>query len=391
MVSEWKKVKLGELITIKHGYAFDGEHISQDDNGKVLVTPGNFQIGGGFQENKCKFYTGDIPEDYILNADDLIVTMTDLSKTIDTLGYSALVPQSDKRIYLHNQRIGLIKIHNSNCYKKYLYFAMQTNEYQRAVAGTSTGATVHHTSPSKIYDVEIKLPPIPIQQRIATILSTYDDLIENNRKQIKLLEEAVQKLYKEWFVKLNFPGHDNTKIIDGIIDGWKKEKVGNLIKTLSKTKQIKTGEMLASGAIPVIDQSRNFIAGYTNNEETIINENVPVIVFGDHTRVLKLIQFPFARGADGTQVFVSSNQNIGEYYIYCALIEVDLSNYSYARHFKYLKEEEILIPPKSISEKFENIAKNTFMMIQTLRNKIQLLQSARDKILPKLMNGDFDA
>lgn len=85
---------LGEIIDIKHGYAFDGEHIVQDDNNIVLVTPGNFKIGGGFKEEKCKFFTGEIPDKYVLNKGDYIVTMTDLSKTIDTLGFSAKVPDN---------------------------------------------------------------------------------------------------------------------------------------------------------------------------------------------------------------------------------------------------------------------------------------------------------
>ena len=201
-MSEWKKVKLGELIDIKHGYAFSGEHIIEDDNGIVLVTPGNFRIGGGFQEKKCKYFNGEIPQDYILNEGDFIVTMTDLSKTIDTLGFSALVPHSKNRMYLHNQRIGLVSFKNKECDKGYIYWLMRTRPYQREIANTSTGSTVHHTSPSKIYDYECILPPLHIQHRIATILSRYDSLIENYQKQIKLLEEAAQRLYKEWFVDL---------------------------------------------------------------------------------------------------------------------------------------------------------------------------------------------
>ena len=98
-----KHFVLGDLIDIKHGFAFSGEYIQEEDNGVVLVTPGNFRIVGGFQEDKCKFFSGEIPDEFILNAGDFIVTMTDLSKTIDTLGYSAYVPDS-QRVYLHNQR-----------------------------------------------------------------------------------------------------------------------------------------------------------------------------------------------------------------------------------------------------------------------------------------------
>ena len=110
---------LGDYISIKHGYAFKGSGITTEDNGIVLVTPGNFALGGGFKEEKCKYFNGEYPSEYVLAPDDLIVTMTDLSKEMDTLGYSALVPKSD-RIYLHNQRIGLISINREDLDKHYV-------------------------------------------------------------------------------------------------------------------------------------------------------------------------------------------------------------------------------------------------------------------------------
>ncbi|MCT8778519.1 restriction endonuclease subunit S, partial [Glaesserella parasuis] len=100
--------KLGDFINVKHGFAFKGEFITTKVNNNCLVTPGNFAIGGGFKSDKFKFYTGEIPREYILEENDLIVTMTDLSKEADTLGYSALVPKIENKIMLHNQRIGLI-------------------------------------------------------------------------------------------------------------------------------------------------------------------------------------------------------------------------------------------------------------------------------------------
>ena len=172
--------RLGDLIKIKHGYAFKGNYISTEDNGIVLVTPGNFKIGGGFKEEKCKFFTSVYPSDYVLKPGDLIVTMTDLSKTVDTLGYSAIVPNS-KRIYLHNQRIGLINIINSTIVdKKYLYWLMRSPKYQKTIAATSTGSTVHHTSPNRIYEYEFDLPQISVQRKIAGILSDIEEKINKN-------------------------------------------------------------------------------------------------------------------------------------------------------------------------------------------------------------------
>ena len=104
-MNNWRDTRLADLIDIKHGFAFMGEFFVDDPSEDILVTPGNFAIGGGFQLNRPKFYKGPVPEDYVLSAGDVIVTMTDLSKDADTLGYSAIVPASKKR-FLHNQRIG---------------------------------------------------------------------------------------------------------------------------------------------------------------------------------------------------------------------------------------------------------------------------------------------
>ena len=384
-------MRLGDIIEIKHGYAFSGDHIIEEDNNVVLVTPGNFRIGGGFQEKKCKFFNGDLPSDYILNEGDFIVTMTDLSKTIDTLGYSAIVPKSKNRIYLHNQRIGLVHFKNDICDRGYIYWLMRTRDYQRTIANTSTGSTVHHTSPSKIYDYEFETPDKATQHRVASILFHYDSLIENYQKQIKLLEESAQRLYKEWFVDLRFPGHKNTKIVDGVPEGWEKKKVGDLISKVRRTKQVSANNYLNSGCIPVIDQSRNYIAGYTNDIESLVKVTIPYIVFGDHTRVLKYVPFSFAKGADGTQLIMSNDlERMPQSLFYNSLIEIDLSNYSYARHFKYLKEESILVPSKDIAERYDKVVSQYFQSIQKSRDQIRHLTEARDRMLPKLMNGEIE-
>lgn len=189
---------LGDYIKVKHGYAFKGEFFSTDDNGVVLITPGNFAIGGGFKQDKCKFFTSLFPRDYVLHEDDLIVTMTDLSKNIDTLGYSALIPNSN-RIYLHNQRIGLVQFLSDKLDKHYLYWFMRTKFYQKTIAGTSSGSTVHHTSPDRICAVEINPPDIVEQIKIANILDNIENKIANNHKINKNLLEQALAIYKDWF------------------------------------------------------------------------------------------------------------------------------------------------------------------------------------------------
>lgn len=381
MATEWKKVKLQEICES----ISDGDHLPPPkvENGIPFVTISNIK------DNQLDFTdTMFVPETYYEKLDNKRKAKTGdiLYSVVGSFGIPVLLKRNEKFVF--QRHIAILRPNKID--SSFLYYTMLGRDFYAKADAAAIGAAQRTVSLTSLRNIEICLPPLETQQKIAGILSAYDDLIENNRKQIKLLEEAAQKLYKEWFVKLNFPGHENVKIVDGVPEGWKKEKVGNIIKTLPKTKQVKTAETLSNGEIPVIDQSRDFIAGYTNDKETIIKSETPVIVFGDHTRILKLIQFPFARGADGTQVFISINNCIKEYQLYCALVEIDLSNYSYARHFKYLKEQEILIPTKELSEVFEVFVESNYQLIQKLRNKIQLLQSARDKLLPTLMKGDID-
>ena len=271
---------------------------------------------------------------------------------------------------------------------EYVYYALCTL-YDRLVALKNGGAQPNLNA-KKIKAIEIPFPDLETQRTIASVLGAYDNLIENNQKQIKLLEEAVQRLYKEWFVDLRFPGYEDTPIVDGVPEGWERLPVGELIEKIPRTTQIMASEYGKEGPIPIIDQSREFIAGYTDNHASLVNVGKPVIVFGDHTRILKYIQFPFAKGADGTQLMVSNTDRMPQSLFYCSLVGVDLSNYHYARHFKYLKAEELLVPTQVIAEAFDHFVSPMFSKIQRLRDINKAATNARDRLLPKLMSGEIE-
>ena len=145
-------VQLKNFIKIKHGYAFDGEQFSETKTSKILVSPGNFKIGGGFQNNKPKFYNekAEYKTDYILEPGSLVVTMTDLSKNGDTLGFPAIIPNDKQLTFLHNQRVGLVELVNNIYPKAFIYFLMCSNDYRNYILATASGTTVRHTSPDKI-------------------------------------------------------------------------------------------------------------------------------------------------------------------------------------------------------------------------------------------------
>ena len=146
----WEPREVGDFAEIKHGYAFKGEYFTSERTDDILVTPGNFRIGGGFKSDKLKYYDGPIAEDYVLTANDLIVTMTDLSKVGDTLGYPAFIPPSDQLTYHHNQRVGLVNLKTQEIGNHYLYQIFKSTAYRDEILGSMSGSTVKHTSPSKI-------------------------------------------------------------------------------------------------------------------------------------------------------------------------------------------------------------------------------------------------
>ncbi len=256
-----------------------------------------------------------------------------------------------------------------------------------AIFGSLVGVAQQHFNVGVAKNMKMKLPPLPIQQKIASILSSYDELIENNTKRIKLLEEMAEEIYKEWFVRLRFPGYEKVKVVDGLPEGWEKQRLDKVLATVKRKPKISSDKYLTGGMYPIIDQGDKFIAGYTNDESLVQFEPLPLLVFGDHTRRIKFLNYPFVSGADGTQLLYPKNKNLLPSYFYIAIKNIDLSNFHYARHFKFLKQEYILIPDDGSLFKFNKIVTPFFEEIQILKEKNQLLQETRDLLLPRLISG----
>lgn len=383
---KWEKVKLGELYEVHNGLSKAGKFFGEGYPFLTFSTVFNNyfipkQITDLVQSTEKE------QESYSIRRGDVFVTRT--SETSDELGMSC-VALKDYPMATYNGFTKRMRPITNRVFPEYIGYYMRLPSFRGEFRAFSTMTTRASLRNEDLLGLEVKLPSIEIQKQIAGILSVYDDLIENNQKQIKLLEEAAQRLYKEWFVDLRFPGHENTKIADGVPEEWTKEEIGEIIKKVHRTKQIVASEYADEGAVPIIDQSKTFIAGYTNDLEARVNLGVPVIVFGDHTRIVKLIQFPFAKGADGTQLIISDCIKMPQRLLYCSILNVDLSNYHYARHFKYLKEEKIMIPTVKVANEFENKVTGIFSKIQNCRDEIIRCQKTRDLLLPKLMSGEVE-
>lgn len=230
-MSEWHQRTLGDLIHVKHGYAFKGEFFAEVGE-KLVLKPGNFPIGGGItlRPGKDAYYTGDYPPDFELAAGDLLVVMTDLTQTAPILGAPAFVPAEP--VMLHNQRLGLVQVKPGvEVDRRFLYYAMRSDTSRSQIRATATGATVRHTAPERIYRVKLRVPDLPTQRVIGDVLGSLDDLIENNRRRVEVLDQMARQIYREWFVKFRYPGHDDVPLADSALgpipEGWKASTCGD--------------------------------------------------------------------------------------------------------------------------------------------------------------------
>ena len=298
----------------------DGDHLPPPkvNNGIPFITISNIDSSNHIDFKNTLF----VPEEYYENLDNIRKPIINdiLYSVVGSFGKAVLVKENKKFVF--QRHIAILRPNPDIVNPSYLYYIMSSKSFYNKADVVAIGAAQRTISLTSLRNLKINLPTIDIQNRIAEILSRYDSLIENYQKQIKLLEESAQRLYKEWFVDLRFPGHENTKIVDGVPEGWDNIKVGDLLCKIKKTKQVPTNCYQKTGCIPIIDQGKDYIAGFTDDNECLIKvEKIPYIVFGDHTRILKYINFSFAKGADGTQLIMSNDQKrMPQSLLYCSLI-----------------------------------------------------------------------
>lgn len=254
----------------------------------------------------------------------------------------------------------------------------------------SQGTAQDNLSWEKLSTIRFPAPPIDIQRRIADILSNYDDLIENNQKQIKLLEEAAQRLYKEWFVDLRFPGYEDVPIIDGSPKGWKRGTLADIAE-LKRGKTI-TKDQVNKGTVPVV--AGGIGPAYYHDKS---NTDAPVITVSSSGANAGFTRMYYTEvwASDCAYVDASTTKDIA--WIYCFLKKnkacIEAMQKGAAQPHVYAKDINAmgtLVPCNSLMEQFRAMAEPMFTEIGKLEMQIKLLAEVRKRLLPKLMNVELE-
>jgi len=293
---------------------------------------------------------------------------------------NAAIIKNGQKVCL-GQRTVLIRPDAAKVIPDYLVYYLLAPEQQYKLLGTANGATVAHVNLPTIREMKVdNLPPLPVQRRIADILSAYDDLIENNRKQIKLLEEAAQRLYKEWFIDLRFPGHEHTPIINGVPEGWKKTLLSNLIEI----KYGKDHKGIADGNIPVYGSG-----GLMRKCEKTLYTGEAILIprKGSLNNIMYVNE---AFWTVDTMFYALPKQCDVGFFVYFFLRTLDMYSLDIGSAVpsmttSILNSLETTLPTPDWLVRFQKILYVIFSQISTLRHENSGLMEERDRLLAKVM------
>ena len=400
-MSEWKKVKLGEVCDTQYG--FTASTVQQDTGTQFLrITDIVPQLIDWNTVPYCQIQEKD-REKYLLHKGDIVV-----ARTGATVGYAKYIKEDVPAVFA--SYLVRLLVNSIDVDRHYVGLCVESNLFKEYIQSISNGSAQPNANAQMISSFEINLPPLSTQHRIATILSRYDSLIENYQKQIKLLEEAAQRLYKEWFVDLRFPGHENTKIVDGVPEGWEKKKAIDFFEmSIGKTPPRAEKQWFTDGkeGVPWVSISDMKDVTYLLQtsegltKEACEKHNVRIV---DEGTVLLSFKLTVGRvSIAGMNVCTNEaiahfNKNGDDWREYTLLY---LRNYNFdtlgntsgiskAVNSTIVKNMPFLMPSGKVLDAFSNVAKPLFQKIRNLSFQLRLLTEARDRLLQKLMSGEIE-
>ena len=406
-MSEWKKVKLGEICERVTSGGTPKANVSSYYNPPTIPWLKTKEV------NYCRITETEnyISEEGLKNSSAKIISPNSVIIAMYGQGDTAGRVAINKIPLATNQACCNLTIDKSKADYEFIYYQLCTL-YDKLVS-LKAGAAQPNLNARIIKNLEIIMPSLPIQHRIASILSRYDSLIENYQKQIKLLGEAAQRLYKEWFIDLHFPGHENTNIIDGVPEGWEKKKLCELFSFV-RGKSYTSKELSDEGTIMVNLKNIQSFGGYksdvekhfigTFKEEQTLMKGDLIMGVTDMTQERRLVGSvalipDFKETATFSMDLIKLiSFKLPNIYLYCAMRYGDVSRQiaplANGVNVLHLKPEaisniEMVVASDSIIEKFVSYTSKTIESILSLQSQLRLLTEARDRLLPKLMSGEI--
>lgn len=401
----WESVKLGDISSGIQTGPF-GSQLHQSDyteDGTPVVMPKNL-IGGKISEQSIARVGAEhvqrLQRHIIRNGDILYSRRGDV-------GRCAFATERETG-WLCGTGCLRVTVNPRVADKKFVFYQLQQSSTIGWVEKHAVGATMLNLNTTILSNIPVFLPPIETQRRIADILSAYDDLIENNRKQIKLLEEAAQRLYKEWFVDLRFPGHEHTKIMDGVPDGWEKSTVASVSSVLRRGisprynengKSIVINQKCIRQTVVTFDESRRQEKPYP--EDLNLQDSDTVIcstgagtlgrvgqIFGDYSDTTFDSHVTLIRAKEGFEKqYLFQSLKARQTYLMGmgkgSTNQLELSRGT-------IQDLDIHIPSKKVLNQFEQVAQPMHDKISVISKSILQLQTVRDRLLPKLMSGEIE-
>ena len=403
----WKHIPLSEVADFSNGINFDKSAYS---SGVKLIGVSNFGNRFSPDYDELQEVNSQVvrQNDYLKNGDIVFVRSNGNKELV---GRCMLIKDPPYSITYSGFCIRA-RLKDTNEYDPVFFtYYFKSNAFRKALAGNAIGANIQNLSQGRLANHIANIPCIDTQRKIACVLSAYDDLIENNQNQIKLLEEAAQRLYKEWFVDLRFPGHENTPIVEGVPEGWHVSVIGNICDAVGGgTPSTKIDEYYRDGKIKWVtptDITRNSSLILLDTEKHITDE-------GLHNSSAKMLP-PYtilmtSRASVGyfglcehpvctNQGFISCiphDEKIRFYLLYNLMYRVEeIRGKATGSTFleitkKNFRELPILIPDTSILRQFNEVLTPIIKQMEVLTKAIKMLQEARDRLLPKLMNGEIE-
>ena len=379
---KWEKVKLGDICK----YVTSGG--TPKSSIKEYYEPKQIPWLKTKEVNYCRIYETEayISKDGLDNSSAKMIPQNSVIVAMYGQGDTAGRVAINKIPLTTNQACCNLIIDETKAYYEFVYYQLVTL-YEKMVSLKNGGAQPNLNA-AIIKSMEIKLPPLKTQRYIADILSSYDNLIENNQKQIKLLEEAAQRLYKEWFVDLRFPGHENTKIVDGVPEGWRKFPLEEIAPVVTGKKDANYGDK--GGNYPFFTCSQETITapGYSFDTSA-------VILAGNGDFNVKLYRGKFEAYQRTYVLAPFDHSNLFNLFFTVQNNVEALAKGASGSTIKFLTKgmlQKILVltADKKILDKFNDYEENIQQKVEALKKQVEDLTEIRNRLLPKLMSGEVE-